>query len=258
VAVIDRVCPEARAEAESGVGYLFSQGRASHVRAVLVALDALPARFLTVTGDRLVDYQMAVATVRNALDEWAGPRRGIFNLAPVHGLFSWNPLTVIRQTLGACPDEVPAPTTRDLPFIADPDLRATLRQDISAAEQALGNEEWKGATVLAGSVIEALLLWHVQQSPASSVTQAVQAAVAPKALKQAPSKPPEDWHLPDLIEVAAGLGRLKDQTVAACRQAKEFRNLIHPGRVQRLAVRCTRGTAYAALGALHLVAEDLS
>jgi hypothetical protein len=65
---------------------------------------------------------------------------------------------LIRRALAACPDESPAPETRELAFIEDTELRDGLRLDISAINRALSNSEWKAATVLAGSVVEALLL----------------------------------------------------------------------------------------------------
>lgn len=39
--------------------------------------------------------------------------------------------------------------------------------------------------------------------------------------------------------------------------AKDFRNLIHPGREVRKQMRCDRGTAHASFAALNLVISDL-
>ncbi len=68
-------------------------------------------------------------------------------------------MALLRQALAKCPDEVPSPSTTELVFIADADLRESIRRDISAANQDMVSAEWKGATVLAGSATEALLLW---------------------------------------------------------------------------------------------------
>jgi hypothetical protein len=43
-------------------------------------------------------------------------------------------------------------------FITVAELLANLRNDIGAIARALSNGEWKAATVLAGSAIEAVLL----------------------------------------------------------------------------------------------------
>jgi hypothetical protein len=40
--------------------------------------------------------------------------------------------------------------------------------------------------------------------------------------------------------------------------ARDFRNLIHPGRAQRTGADCDRGTALTALAAIELVVRDLS
>jgi hypothetical protein len=69
-----------------------------------------------------------------------------------------NPVQLLYKTLKQCPDAAPAPGTTDLLFITDPTLREELRLDVSMADQALANGEWKAATVPAGSDVEALLL----------------------------------------------------------------------------------------------------
>jgi hypothetical protein len=60
------------------------------------------------------------------------------------------------------------------------------------------------------------------------------------------------------IEVAAQLDLLTPDTCNAARLAKNFRNLIHPGRAARLAQTCDRVTAYSAIGALEHVIRDLT
>jgi hypothetical protein len=54
-------------------------------------------------------------------------------------------------------------------FLNDPDLAEALRADIATASSALRNGEWKAATVLSGSVIEALLLWALQKTHAPTI-----------------------------------------------------------------------------------------
>jgi hypothetical protein len=73
-----------------------------------------------------------------------------------------SPVVMIREAFKKCSDQYPAPETRDLPFISDKALRDSIRMDLSAATSPLHNEEWKASTVLAGAVVEALLLWTVQ------------------------------------------------------------------------------------------------
>jgi len=104
---------------------------------------------------------------------------------------------------------------------------------------------------LAGSVVEALLLWALLQQ--NQVT--ISATAAKLGLKVSPKL--EDWGLHQYIEVAAELNVITADTATQCRLAKDFRNLIHPGRAQRLAQVCNRGTALSAVAAVEHVVNDL-
>jgi hypothetical protein len=171
----------------------------------------------------------------------------------------YDAVTIIRRALAKCPDEYPPPATTELLFVADAELRESIRRDVGAANRALNNSEWKAATVLAGAAIEAILHWRLQDS--SPGTAAVQAAVAALVSSVAMSKPDNNidrWELHHFIEVAAHLSLLKPDTRNAAQLARNFRNLIHPGRAARLAQTCDRATALSALGALEHVIRDLA
>ena len=123
------------------------------------------------------------------------------------------------------------------------------------------NSEWKGATVLAGSAMEALLLWaieeHERKAP-GSISTAATALVITGALSQKLDNNPERWVLTELIEMARHFTLIKDDTARQARLCKDFRNLIHPGRAKRLGQVCDRGTALSALAAVELVVRDLT
>jgi hypothetical protein len=70
-------------------------------------------------------------------------------------------------------------------------------------------------------------------------------------------KPLEEWYLGDYARVAHELGLIGASAKTAVDQAHAFRNLIHPGRAQRLRTACNRSTAHLGLGALYSVIEDL-
>jgi hypothetical protein len=142
--------------------------------------------------------------------------------------------------------------TTDLNFITDQSLRESIRLDISAANSALVNGEWKAATVLAGSVIEALLLWVLQQKSPADVTTAI-GKIGRKCAADM-----QKWDLADYIGVAEVLKIIKPETISQCRLAKNFRNLIHPGRAQRTGQPCNRGTALSAVAAIEHVVNDLT
>ncbi len=71
-------------------------------------------------------------------------------------------------------------------------------------------------------------------------------------------QPLDEWHLPDYIAAAERLKMLHADTVAEARLAQNFRNLIHPGRSQRLGHKCDRGTAFIAAAAADHIVRDFS
>src|SRR5262249_23770204 len=136
-------------------------------------------------------------------------------------------------------------------------------RDLSAVDRALANAEWKAATVLAGSLIEALLLWALGQKPVDVDASTAGRNLLAKAKRwdstlASPNasldyRPVGDYHA---IAQEVGLG-LTDETIRLAELARNFRNLIHPGRAKRVAEECNRGTALAAVGALERTIQDL-
>jgi len=176
-----------------------------------------------------------------------------------------NPVTVVRQAMVRYPDELPSPQTASLSFVADQPLRHALRVDISSVNQALANGEWKAATVLAGSVIEALLMWALQDPARTAIVDA--SGPGGRMLAKArrygsaattPSAAFEDGALSEYLDIAAEIGLLQPRTLEQADIARDFRNLIHPGRAKRVGQVCDRGIALAAVGALEHVGRDLT
>lgn len=100
--------------------------------------------------------------------------------------------------------------------------------------------------MLAGSVIEALLLWALQTHIDVIQTQGV-----------GPKRPLDRWDLADYINIADEFRCIQPNTVTEARRAQDYRNLIHPGRVIRLGIQCDLGAAHIAVGALDHVVSDL-
>jgi hypothetical protein len=223
----------------------------------LVLADQVPDELLTMDNDTFASFITAKEQIKHILATWTSNRNAGHSPQGFQFGAPLNPLAQIRNALAQCPDESPAPGTSELSFIFDADLRTNLRNDIGAVSRALSNGEWKAATVLAGSAIEALLLWALQQreqrSPAD-ITNAIQ--TAPKL----PSQPLDErqWNLSHYIEAAQRLKIITDNAATQARLAKEFRNLIHPGRVQRLAQKCDRATALSAVAGMEHVVRDLT
>jgi hypothetical protein len=224
----------------------------------LVALaEQIPDHLISLTGPTYSQYVMALETIKYQLSTWL---HSVSPTALAH-VGGQSAVFVIREALQLCSDEAPAPATAGLGFISDTDLSASVRLDISAAERDLVGHEYKGATVLAGSAIEALLLWAILEYEKNHVGSFKAAAAALRnsgILSKTPHSDIEQWHLSDLIEVARHLSLISEETATQARLAKDFRNLIHPGRARRLDKMCDRATALSALAAVAHVVRDLS
>src|ERR1700732_1902197 len=132
--------------------------------------------------------------LKDLLDFWrSGQSRTVVSHRPAYGAQS---LRTVRDLLAKCPDEIPSPGTTALLFIADIDLRDSIRNDISAANRALVDGLWKAATVLAGAVAEALLLWAITYRKSASDVENARAAVIPSAPPD-----PNRWDLGGYIKV---------------------------------------------------------
>ncbi len=169
-------------------------------------------------------------------------------------------LDVVREVLKKCSDEAPSQSTTGLEFIEDHEFRKALLIDLGSTERAVSGNEWKAATVLAGSIIEALLLWAIQQHKLVDRSEAMKRAVKSKRLTKAlqvNDLTAWEWSLHPYIEVAYELGEIKEHTANPCREAKYYRNLIHPAAAEREKEQCTRGKAHGALGAVYSTIEDL-
>jgi hypothetical protein len=210
--------------------------------AITRLIDEIPTELLTISGEDYTDLVCGVEAIRNAVTFWQQSTVGV----ETPGIGGKNALLLLRNALAKCPDQTSSAETAELVFITDVALRDSIRLDISTATSALHNEEWKAATVLAGAAAEALLLWAVTNAPSLA------------NLAQKPKGSPEDWSLGNLIEVATALTRIKPNTSKQATLAQNFRNLIHPGRAQRLGEVCDRATALTALAAVELIVRDLN
>jgi hypothetical protein len=247
IEVIDQLFPEATINNQATVR------SGPSLAAILSLTKELSPELLTLSGQDLSDYIVAISLAETVQKIWTGSG----NSYQVNEHRGMSMMALLRQALAKCPDEVPSPSTTGLVFIADADLRESIRRDISAANQDMVNAEWKGATVLAGSATEALLLWGVEEN-AGSIATAVNALVAAGTLTQRPHSNPGRWTFIELIEVTLQLSLITPETAMQARLGKDFRNLIHPGRAARLGQVCDRATALSALAAVEHVVRDLT
>jgi hypothetical protein len=252
VQTIDELFPHAK----SGVGNgTLGSGHSSMLLGVINLVREIPNELLPFESDDYARLVLALSTIESHLEIWTvrGPHGHVTNVQGVDAI------TAIRRVLERCPDEYPPPATTELTFIADNQLRESIRADIGTANRALQNAEWKAATVIAGGAIEALLLWAIKQPKAqTNRATAIQNAVHSGDLPSNPPSQPEGWNLKQFIEVASHLNAIKPETKTAALLAKDFRNLIHPGRAARTCQKCNRATAMSTVAALEHVVNDLT
>jgi hypothetical protein len=144
-------------------------------------------------------------------------------------------LVLLRMVLENCPNEPVAAASGELSFLKNhTGLQEDLARDIEEAKRSLSDREWKGATVVAGSVVEALLLWAIDQKTAADRQTAIAAVAKRRQQEKKPwSSPPaalEDWKLYQFVAVAAELALIDGETEKQADLARDFRNYIHPAR----------------------------
>jgi len=232
----------------------FYAGHRSHFSVILELVGQIPVELMAFDAEDFCTFQTAEVSMRSQMAYWAAHGDQSFDLAPG---YSTDPVTLLYFLLSKCPDVAPASATTGLDFLKDEIQRRDLRTDKSDSDRALSSGEWKAATVLAGSLVEALLLWAVQQEQAK-VASAVAAIQGRGVTLPRASRAVEDWNLHEYIEVSSELGIIGEKTAEQCRLAKGFRNLIHPGAEQRRSEKCGRPEALAAAAAVEHVIRDLS
>ncbi len=269
--LIDSAIDGARRQQEQiesgGNVQLFGLSAAEHSPAlagVVALVDQLPPELLMgLSPEDYAALTVNLAAIRNQLATWQFAdremRRSIFG--PVKGYRNLNPITVVRQMLSKCPNELPAVGPHGLDFIRDERFRTILLRDINSTEQALGNNEYKAAAVLGGSVIEAILLWALREDDTAGLEAALkelQDAGEVSRKLGADDLTAREWGLADFIKIAEKLGILVPTTVKVAEAAKGFRNLIHPGVEVRDQEPPTLEMARAATAAMGFVVRDVT
>lgn len=260
VGLIDKFFPWVPAQLEgTKKNVSISKQRSGEVAAIINAVGKIPSELIVLDGDDYAAFLTSIAAIEDILGQWQSGSDD-YILQHLAGFGDLNPIALLRRSLAKCPNEYPSKEVAELTFIGDQALRDVLRLDISAIERALSNNEWKAAVVLAGSVVEALLLWKLGSTASTSV-QAAEKELATAGIidkKKHPGRNLDGWSLHSYVAVTEKLGLLKQDTITLTKLTKDFRNLIHPGRVQRIGESCDRGKALTAVGAMVRVVRDLT
>jgi hypothetical protein len=222
------------------------------VAGFLELYDQLPHELIRLAADCYADLVKAVATIRYGLDKFR-QTNSPDSLIPVAPALknAWSLIATLK-------DQAPA-TAHDLSFIGDPILQEMIGLDMAAISTDLQSGEWKGATVIAGSCCEALLLYGLQvtETKASGTIKSAVAAIAWRGKVPNGSDITDlTWNLFSYTEVAYHARLISDSMKSELNLARNYRNLIHPAKTIREQVKCDKGTAFIAVGALdHLVSE---
>ncbi len=225
----------------------------------------LPAELRPQDPDAYTEFIGAVAAIEGAVAMWAGlSSRETTSLHPLDAFKGRAAVVVLRDALLTCPEEAIASTTRELEFISDPQLRESIRKDLSQSRRALDRGDFKAATVLAGAAVEALLLHTLEgiSEPRRQMARKAWGSDGKRSSDARPRKgdPPADlgdWTLVELTWVARYCDAISAEAAAAADVARDYRNLIHPGKARRLSVPADEGTAHSAFGAAVRVAAEL-
>jgi hypothetical protein len=205
------------------------------VYTLLSLLDELPRELIDLSSSDYLDFQRCRAVLATALSRWsAGDGQ------PVRDVGQRDPVERVRRLMALCHDQLP-PKPPELP-VMEGQSRFGIEELIQAAWTDFDALEWMGATVFAGTAIEALLLW----------------AIIHRIAKDQHKKPPEQLYFSDLIDMAGKHNFISADNKQQLQLAKSARNLMHPGAVLRSGSTCDKATALTALAGVYRTISDLS
>jgi hypothetical protein len=128
------------------------------------------------------------------------------------------------------------------------DFWSQLCVDLDEAYSSIAAQNWKAATVVSASVMEALLHWWLRGKETTSSNMALSTLINLASDKHGLFKSSSN------DQKDAGDEKSKKE-VAMC--AANYRNLIHADKATRLKATCSRATAWTAFGATLMVTEAI-
>mgnify|MGYP001566339287 CR=1 FL=1 len=128
-------------------------------------------------------------------------------------------------------------------FITAREFRESLERDYAEMRACFSAEAWKSVQVLAGSIVEALLIDYL----------------ASTAQPARPQKDPLRLDLAEAIALCKAEKAISDRTADLCSVIRSYRNLIHPGRAVRLAEQqASAKSAQIAVSVVDLIVDDIA
>ncbi len=161
--------------------------------------------------------------------------------------------------LEKCPDRPGVERLSAFGVVKAQAYRRLLLEDLHEVEVALEAGAWKSATVMAGSLIEALLFYRLDVERHASDAKRVEAFKRAQPVDRTSKLPKEleKLGLSELAQFSLKLGIISKDERVRIDQIGDFRNLVHPGKSYRLNERCDRATAYLVYSALLMLDRNL-
>lgn len=129
----------------------------------------------------------------------------------------------------------------DFSFISDEQFRNSLTNDYREMISCQEASSWKAVHVLAGSIVEALLIEYL-----------VVSSIKPGG------KEPLHIDLNDAIQACQTAGVIQKSTASLCDVVRDYRNLIHPGRMIRLDQNVTQEGASIAINLVAIITREVA
>jgi hypothetical protein len=127
---------------------------------------------------------------------------------------------------------------KDFSFVRNEKLRSVIERDFRELERLSTDTETKAAVVLAGSILEGLLVDALTVAGKWDFDSACQQILS------------------DLIRPARTLGIIQHDNLSQV--VKDYRHLVHPGREIRKGIRLTQEQADLAKAAVNVIIQDIS
>lgn len=150
---IQRVCPWV--VSGQGSGGVASRPQSMIIAATIALAQQIPGSMLRFSSTEHSDFIWAVTSLEQLVKMLQSGEVSAGGGWPWPSLGSVDAMTALWRLLKKCPDESISEETPNLPFIQDQSLQVSIQLDISSAESAFDNGEWKAATVLAAAAVEA-------------------------------------------------------------------------------------------------------
>ena len=128
-------------------------------------------------------------------------------------------------------------------YIELADFRSALQSDYAEMQNCAETQAWKSAQVLAGSIVECLLVDYL----------------ASQYKEKKEGKDPLKMDLGEAISACKASGALTERTADLCAVVRSYRNLIHPGRMVRLGEKSpNKASCSIAVSLIDMIVDDIA